>query len=236
MCVGKTTPLEAVLIGEVSLLGERKAPSGIDKKPVDQPLWLGENGFRGDHQADRRNHGGPEKAVHHYPRDHYETWAQEIGDHALLARPGAFGENISTHGLDEGNVAIGDVFRIGQAVVEVSQGRQPCWKLSSRFGVPDMAYRVQKTGRTGWYYRVLQPGTVSPEDTLQRIARPLPDWPLRRLWQILYVNTLDRAELEAMAALEKLPEGWRRHAQRRLSSGKVEDWNRRLEGKSHGPH
>ena len=127
-------------------------------------------------------------------------------------------------------MALGDVFRLGNAILEVSQGRQPCWKLNSRFGVRDMALRVQKSGRTGWYYRVLQEGQVAPGDALERIERPLPEWPLKRLWQTLYVKTLDRSELEEMAALEKLPDGWRRYAQRRLESGKVESWNRRLQG------
>ncbi|WP_295812276.1 MOSC domain-containing protein [uncultured Nitratireductor sp.] len=224
------TPLQAILIGEVAPLGDRNASSGIAKHPVRDPLWLGENGFVGDNQADTKNHGGPEKAVHHYPRDHYAAWYEEMGAHPLLAVPGAFGENLSTYGLDEETVALGDVFRLGKAVVEVSQGRQPCWKLNSRFGVSTMAYRVQTTGRTGWYYRVVQEGRVSPDDHLERLERPMPEWPLKRLWQILYVKTLDRGELEEMAALEKLPEGWRRYAQRRLASGKVEDWNRRLKG------
>ena len=223
-------PLEAILTGNIAPLGERNVPSGIKKSAVKGPLWLGASGFTGDHQADTRVHGGPEKAVHHYPRDHYAAWKREIGDHPLLASPGAFGENLSTFGLNEETVALGDVFRLGEAVVEVSQGRQPCWKLNSRFGVGTMAYQVQKTGRTGWYYRVLQEGMVSSEDQLERIERPLPAWPLKRLWQILYVKTLDRGELAEMAALSKLPDGWRRYAQRRLASGRVEDWSRRLEG------
>lgn len=224
------TPLEAILTGKIAPLGERNVPSGIDKRVVEGPVWLSTNGFIGDHQGDRKVHGGPDKAVHHYPRDHYAAWRDEIGEHPLLASPGAFGENLSTYGLNEETVALSDVFRLGEAVVEVSQGRQPCWKLNSRFAVDTMAYQVQKTGRTGWYYRVLQEGRVSPGDLLQRIERPLREWPLRRLWQILYVKTLDRGELEEMAALEKLPEGWRRYAQRRLASGRVEDWDRRLNG------
>ncbi len=224
------TPLQAILTGKIAPLGDRNVPSGINKRVVQGPVWLSTTGFVGDHQGDTKVHGGPDKAVHHYPRDHYASWCQEIGNHPLLASAGAFGENLSTYGLTEETVALGDVFRLGNAVVEVSQGRQPCWKLNSRFGVNTMAYQVQKTGRTGWYYRVLEEGEVSSGDILERIERPLQDWPLKRLWQILYVKTLDRDELEQMAALEKLPDGWRRYAQRRLASGKVEDWDRRLKG------
>lgn len=93
-----------------------------------------------------------------------------------------------------------------------------------------MARRVQLTGRTGWYYRVLEPGTVAPGDRLELIDRPAPDWSLRRLWHALYVDRMNLAELEGMAALDVLAEGWRNHAVRRLESRRVEDWSKRLDG------
>ena len=148
----------------------------------------------------------------------------------MLTAPGAFGENVSTRGLTEADVAVGDIFRLGEALVQVSQGRQPCWKLSRRFGVQDMARRVQETGRTGWYYRVLQPGLVATGDALERIDRVAPEWTLQRLWHALYVDRLNLAELQGIAALEVLADGWRRYAIRRLESGQVEDWSKRLEG------
>jgi MOSC domain-containing protein YiiM len=220
-----------LLTGPVAPLADTATTSAIAKSPVAGPLRLGAEGFEGDAQADRRVHGGPEKAVHHYPFDHYAAWRADLGELPLLAAPGAFGENVSTSGLTEDSVAVGDIFRLGGALVQVSQGRQPCWKLNHRFGLPDMARRVQETGRTGWYYRVLQPGPVSPGDDLQLIDRLAPDWTLRRLWRAMYVDRLNRAELEAIAALDVLAEGWRRYAQRRLDSGRVEDWRPRLEGK-----
>ena len=247
-----------LLVGKAAPLPGSDQSSGIDKHPVDRPLRLGPQGFEGDEQADRRVHGGPEKAVHHYPFDHYAGWAQELAALApgvshprtreipgvshprtpvgyfskkeLLGAPGAFGENISTRGLTEADVAVGDVFRLGSALVQVSQGRQPCWKLSRRFGVADMARRVQDSGRTGWYYRVLEPGVVAPGDRIERIARTAPEWSLARLWRALYVDRMNLAELQGIAALDVLAEGWRRYAVRRLESGRVEDWSRRLEG------
>ncbi len=244
---------------EITLLTGKAAPlpgsdqlSGIDKRPTDRPLMLGPEGFAGDEQADRRVHGGPEKAVHHYAFEHYPAWLGELEGlapgvshprtpvgyldkkefRALLERPGAFGENVSTTGMTEETVAVGDIFRLGAALVQVSQGRQPCWKLSRRFGVADMARRVQDTGRTGWYYRVLEPGLVGPGDRIALIDRIAPDWTLRRLWRALYVDRLNRAELEGIAALDLLAEGWRRYAVRRLESGRVEDWTPRLEGRA----
>lgn len=219
-----------VLTGRAMPLPGGADLSGIVKTPVDRLLTLGVNGLEGDEQADRRVHGGVEKAVHQYPFDHYAAWRDELGDLLPLRGRGGFGENISASGLTEATVAVGDIFRLGTALVQVSQGRQPCWKLNRRFGVPDMARRVQRSGRTGWYYRVLEPGAVTQGDTLELIDRIAPDWSLHRLWTALYVDRMNTAELEGMVGLEVLAEGWRKYAVRRLESGRVEDWSKRLDG------
>lgn len=224
------TTLAHLLVGAVAPLGPTREPSGIDKRPVEGPLRLGSLGFTGDAQGDSKYHGGPDKAVHHYPRQHYRQWQDEVGALPLLARPGAFGENLSAEGLDETTVAVGDVFRLGTALVAVSQGRQPCWKLNARFGVADMGRRVQDSGRTGWYYRVIEEGLVAAGDAFVLVDRPTPQWPVSRLWHTLYVDCLNVDELQAMASLPGLPEGWRRHAARRLATGRVEDWSNRLYG------
>lgn len=222
--------IDCLLTGPVAPLGPKGVSSGIDKHPRTNRVWLGREGFAGDAQGDRKHHGGPDKAVHHYAFEHYPLWRAEIGDLPLLHQPGAFGENFSTRGLDEGSVAVGDVFRAGQALIELSQGRQPCWRLNLRFGISDMARRVQDSGRTGWYYRVLEPGFVAPGDELRLLDRRSPDWTVDRLRRVLYVNPLHRQELSAMAALAHLPEGWRRLALHRLESNSVEDWSGRLQG------
>lgn len=217
-------------IGTLAPLGARAAPSGIDKWEVAAPLWLSQTGFMGDLQGDTVRHGGSEKAVHHYPFDHYESWISDLGGHPRLSGPGAFGENISTAGLTEEHVAIGDVFRVGTALVEVSQGRQPCWKLNERFGRATMAREVQDTGRTGWYYRVLEPGFVDPADKLTLTDRHCPEWTISRIWRAFYIDPLNGKELRAIASLDRLASGWRNHAIRRLETGKVEDWTARLTG------
>lgn len=220
----------SVLAGGLAPLGPKAVLSGIAKAPIAAPAWLGANGLEGDAQGDRRVHGGAEKALLHYALDHYPEWRAEIGDAPPLARPGAFGENISTSGLTESTVAIGDIFRLGGARVQVSQLRQPCWKLNARFGVADMARRVQNTGRSGWYYRVLEEGRVAPEDEMELLDRPAPEWTVSRLQRIFYRDTMNRSELEAIAALPFLPEKIRGRARQRLESGRVEDWAPRLWG------
>ena len=219
-----------VLGGPVARLGPDGPPSGIDKHPLAGPWRIGVEGLARDAQADRRHHGGPEKALHHYPLDHADAWQAEIGPHRLIGRPGAFGENLSTRGWTEATVCLGDVVRFGTAVLQVSQARQPCFKLNHRFGLPDMARRVQTSGRTGWYWRVLQTGEAAPGDALRHEERPLPQGPLARLLDVLYRNTGDRDSLAEIAALALLAESWRNLAARRLESGRVEDWRRRLGG------
>ena len=150
----------AILTGKVQPFRAPDEPSGIAKSIVDRPVAIGPMGIVGDEQADLVHHGGVEKAIHHYPADHYRWWSGELGNHPLLARPGAFGENISTLGLVEDEVCIGDRYRLGTALVEVSQGRQPCWKLGHRFDRKQVPATVVKTRRSGWYYRVIEAGEL----------------------------------------------------------------------------
>ncbi len=215
----------------LSPLGPKDAPSGICKQPAPGPWRISRNGLDGDCQGDPRHHGGPEKALHHYPREHYAAWIAD--DPALapaLAAPPAFGENISTLGAAEETVCIGDIFVFGGALLQVSQGRQPCWKLNVRFNRSDMARRVQQTGRTGWYYRVLRDGVIEAGDRLDCVERPCPEWPLSRLSELLYRRVLDLDALAAMAALRELAPSWRELAARRLERRAVEDWSARLDG------
>ena len=171
-----------VLAGRVAPLTADGRLSGIAKVPLPGPWTITVNGIVGDAQADLENHGGAEKAVHQYPFDHYALWRDDIGDHALLTAPGGFGENLSTTGWTEPTVHIGDVVRFGAVTLQISQGRQPCWKLNARFGLKKMAFDVQMTGRTGWYFRVLEPGIVQPRGcnadrraALPRLAAAAPD-------------------------------------------------------------
>jgi len=221
--------IDALLAGRAQPYTRPGSRSAIDKQPLAGPVSIGELGFAGDEQGDPRVHGGPDKAIHHYAFDHYAAWRDELGATPLLEVPGAFGENISTRGLDEDGVCLGDRFRLGTALVEVSQGRQPCWKLNDRFGVPDMARRVQSSGRTGWYYRVLQPGVAHAGDALRLDARPYPAWTLRRLGMLLFGRVLAREALEPALQLPLVP-SWRKLLERRLQSQEVEDWSRRIDG------
>ncbi|WP_082113949.1 MOSC domain-containing protein [Kiloniella litopenaei] len=222
--------IESLLIGKSVPFGPKGQPSAIAKNLVSGPLKVTKLGFVDDEQADPRHHGGPEKALHHYAQEHYKTWSDEFPNiNADALKVGGFGENISTTGLQEQDICIGDVFLFGTAVIQVSQGRQPCWKLNVRFSYPKMAASVQKSGRTGWYYRVIENGVVNQGDKLTLIERPQPDWNLARIQKVLYVDTLNRRDLQSLASLGELAENWKVLAQKRLSRLEVEDWSRRLE-------
>lgn len=225
------TNIQAVLTGRAKPLASTKHLSGIAKEPRTGRVAVTITGLADDEQGDPRHHGGPEKAIHHYPFDHYPAWLREIAPApALLSCPGAFGENISTTGIAERDICLGDVFRLGSALVQVSQGRQPCWKLNHRFGRPSMARDVQTTGRTGWYYRVLETGHVAAGDELVLRERPCADWPLTRVLDLLYRDTLNRAALHELATIPHCPPAWRPLVERRLATGGIEDWNKRLTG------
>lgn len=216
-------------IGRARPLGPQGVPSAIDKAGVQGPVPAGTLGLEGDEQGDRRHHGGPDKALHAYASAHYPAWVAELPEAARHFRPGAFGENLVVDGATEATVCLGDRWRIGRASLEVSQSRQPCWKLNLRFERPDMALRVQASGRTGWYFRVLEAGEISAGDTARLIHRPHPGWPLARILRLLYQDTLDRNALAGLAALPGIPASWQRLLRRRLENAAVEDWNARLQ-------
>lgn len=227
-------PIDTVLAGAIRPFGPKGVPSAIDKKPVDGPVRVMRTGLAIDEQGDPKHHGGQEKALHHYPRDHYAAWRDNLAAHganlAMLDRAGAFGENFSTSGLIEAHVCVGDRFRLGSALVEVSQARQPCWKLNHRFGFAGMSRAVQGSGRTGWYYRVLEDGEVAAGSQLVPLDRPFSQWTLQRLLRVLYVDRLDYAALEEMAQLAPLAESWRKLARQRVANREVENMERRLAG------
>jgi MOSC domain-containing protein YiiM len=215
--------------GGLAPLGPRSEPSGIVKTAVPPPWIITETGLERDAQGDRVHHGGPEKAIHQYPREHYAAWLREfptLGD--VLARPPAFGENLAICGMIEQNVHIGDVYQVGSAQLQVSQGRQPCWKLNVHLGRRDIAYKMQTSGRTGWYYRVLETGRAEPGDPFILIDRPRPDWPLSKLIALIFSRTIDIAELERALMITELSPSWRTLLHRRKQTRSIEDWRKRL--------
>jgi len=156
----------SLFIGQVQALPVSGRPTAMYKTQVHGPIELRVEGFAGDQHADLRVHGGPEKAVHLYPSTHYAKLAAQFVDAVPLLVPGSMGENIATAELDEHDVRLGDVWQLGTALIQVCQPRNPCWKIDERFGCDGMALFIDQHLLTGWYWRVLQTGTVKPNDSL----------------------------------------------------------------------
>ena len=194
---------------------ERTVMSAIRKLPVTGPQRLGAEGLDGDGQADRIAHGGADKAMCAYPTEHLPYWSTRLG--RTLA-PAAFGENLSTEGLFERDLHIGAVFRLGSAVVQVSQPRGPCFKLAALHGEPHLAQWVQSAGLTGFYFRCIAPGTLQAGDALVLIDANGRAPTIADAVRVQYTDRGDRNALERLATCAALADAWRSVFAKRLAA------------------
>lgn len=202
--------LTSLNVGRPSTFGGTEPwRSGIFKSAVAGPLHLAAQNLSGDGQADLKVHGGPDKAVCVYSADHYPFWREHLG--VPECGPGWFGENFSVEGQTETAVAIGDTYRIGTAVVQISQPRAPCWKLGRRWNRLDMPKLVLASGRTGWYLRVIETGDVQPGDTFSLLERPFARWTIDAVNAAAYSRggTTDIDAARELANCPALAESWR---------------------------
>lgn len=228
-----TGTLASLQVGTPRFLGTEGDPAdrpwatGIVKAAVAGAVRLGRTNLAGDGQADLVNHGGPDKAVCVYPAAHYPYWRTDL---ALALEYGAFGENFTADGLTEEDVCIGDVWAVGGALVQVSQPRQPCWKLARRWAVKDLALRVQQTGRTGWYFRVIREGEVAAGDPFVLIERPEPGWTVARANNVMHHQKTDLALAADLAAVPTLSASWQSTLRSRAAKLPPADPSKRLGG------
>ncbi len=202
----------SVQIGRIAPLGPNRVPSGFLKHPVTGPVEVTVEGIRGDKQADLRVHGGRDKAVYAYGAEAYDFWRATQPLHAARFHPGAMGENLTLAGFDEASVCIGDKVRIGTTLLQVTEPRQPCFKLALAFEDAKLPRAFTRSGRCGWYYRTLEPGTIVAGDVCDCIDRPNPDWPVARLFEVIMARAIGRETLVEMVAIEGLAEGWKARA------------------------
>ena len=185
------------------------------KTLVAGPVRVNSVGLDGDDQADQENHGGPDKAVLAYSADHYPYWRAHLG---LPEMPhGGFGENLTIAGIDETTVCIGDTWRAGEVMFQVTQPRQPCWKMSRRWQIADLARQVIANGKSGWYLRVLTVGEVSPGTSFELVARPHPNWTVARASEFFHHRRDDLAAAAELAALPELSAAWQASLEGRIT-------------------
>jgi len=196
---------------------DRHWTTGFFKEPVQGPIQLRTLNLDGDGQADLLHHGGPDKAVLAYSIEHYAGWRQTMNNPGLPF--GAFGENFTVSRLTEADVCVGDTWQVGEsAIVQVSQPRQPCWKLARRWRIKSLALQVQQTGRTGWYFRVLKEGMVAAGVPLVLLERPHPEWTVERANRVMHAEKADLAGALELAATSLLSENWRKTLTRRAEN------------------
>jgi MOSC domain-containing protein YiiM len=203
--------LVSVNVGLPQVIGDNRwgkpIRSGIVKRPVTtESIDLGPLNLDGDRQADLTVHGGPDKAIYAYPVEHLPLWNDELGTDFV---PGTFGENLTTTGWLEDDVRIGDVWAWGDARLQVSQPRSPCYKLATVTNRPDLLKRLVRTGRTGWYLRVLRPATVPVAGPIQVFERDPAGVNVLLAHRASLPGALGPSEVEAVARVGALAPAWR---------------------------
>jgi len=193
--------------------------SAIFKTPITGVVTVGSEGLRGDGQADLENHGGQDKAICVYPIEHLPFWQDRLdrSDFGL----GAFGENFSVAGANESSVAIGDQWQIGTAIFEVSQPRQPCWKLARRWQTRSLTAQAINTGKTGWYLRVIQTGEVGCDAPIAVTSVTTSEQARFSIAQANYLFYQKQPDIKMIRQLLEVPQlskAWRFELQRRLDS------------------
>lgn len=215
------TQIDALLIGKPKPFRADGTMSAMAREPVNGPVMLRKLGFESDQVGDPTVHGGEDKALHLYQAEHYPYWIAEfangpVGHHPLLDHAGAFGENISASGLTEAKVRIGDRFRMGKALVEISQGRQPCWKIDHHFGTVGITAAFIRTGRCGLYFRVIEEGEVAAGDRIEQVEQARHEWTVERTFRLLIGGGHRGGDampaLRALSVLPELAESWRHRA------------------------
>jgi MOSC domain-containing protein YiiM len=182
--------------------------TGIFKEPVAGRVRVTRRTLEGDRQVDLRVHGGVDKAVYAYPHEHYAVWASEEGRDDFA--PGQFGENLTTEGLLEEDVRVGDRFRIGTALLEVTQPRVPCYKLGIKMGDPTFPKRFLASGRSGWYLRVLEEGDIGAGDPIDRVRVDPAGITISDLYRLRFGGEPDREMIRRVIDIEALSGEWRK--------------------------
>ncbi|QHW34547.1 MOSC domain-containing protein [Paenibacillus rhizovicinus] len=194
--------------------GKKEVVTGINKKPHDNALLVSAGGISGDAQGDLVHHGGSDKAVCVYSAVHFPYWAQRWGREV---HAGDFGENFTVSSLTEHTLCIGDIVAVGQALVQVSQPRQPCFKLGMKHGLPRLQLDVEENGFTGFYFRVLEEGLVSRGDTLTLRKRHAAAITVAEANRVMHKDKYDREGIASLLSVAELAESWRQSLTKRLA-------------------
>jgi MOSC domain-containing protein YiiM len=210
--------IAAIHLGSVEPIGSRGQLTAYRKTPAAGAIRVHALGLEGDHQVNKRFHGGPEKAIYGYPLAGYAAWRAEFPAIADRFAPGAMGENLVVTGQDEESMHIGDIIRCGTALLQISQIREPCNTFAAIIGTTRVVRAMVKSGRCGWYYRVLEPGIMCAVDGHTVIDRPNPAWPVCRLATFAAGRAGTIEALHELATLPGLSRDWQIRAATALAA------------------
>jgi len=212
--------IETVSVGAPRVVrwNEREVVTSIFKSPVTGPVRVRRLNLDGDRQADLEVHGGEYKAIYAYAAENSDWWSAALG---RPLEPANFGENLSVRGLAEEAVQIGDVFRAGNAEIEATEPRLPCYKLGIRFGDPQMVGAFATARRWGIYFRVVKEGELQSGDVLKRIHADAEAIPVEDIARVYVFDREDVATMERLAAHPRLDPAWKEHFVERLESRKA---------------
>jgi MOSC domain-containing protein YiiM len=192
--------------------------TAFKKEPVTAAVWIARDNVSGDRQASTKTHGGPDKAVCAYPWEHYSYWKERLNLGEL--NHGAFGENFTLRGQLEEECCIGDIVGIGDAVLQVSQPRPPCWRLARRWQKKDFAALMEENGKTGWYFRVIEEGFAEAGTSMRLLERPHPQWTVAVAHRLVYQPLPSVDQIGALASCDAVSASWRETLLNRLTGDK----------------
>ncbi|WP_227006579.1 MOSC domain-containing protein [Shewanella donghaensis] len=231
----KVLMAEQMLVSKISGLycGEQintlgTVESAMDNKLAAKKLRVNQQGVNGDMQADLNHHGGEERVLHHFPREHYGQYRRWDLITNFKDVP-AMGENISTVGLNESQVNIGDIVKIGTTLLQVTQPRSPCFKLNLQFGHPKFALAMQESKMCGWFYKVLEAGEINADDNVHLIERKT-DISIAQAMKIYFLPEVDIEQYQLLLDCEGLAQSWVNSLKKRIETQKIENWQFRLYG------
>lgn len=206
-------------------------PSAIAKSALLEATMLTNLGFASDEQYEQRFHGGVDRAICHYPFEHYEYWQQQFPKSAQYFKTPAFGENISTLGVTEETAYMGDIYQLGAAIIQITQPRSPCYKLNFHLNIPEFSLQMQQSSRCGWLYRVIKEGIVTPNAQLKLLTRP-GNISVKEALNIAFNEPFDTERTIVLMSSPGLSTSWVRTMQNRLITQSIEPFDYRLFNKS----
>lgn len=212
-----------------AMLCDREVGETVPEEDFKRKVSIGGHVFIGRHGMSAavplagETHKDPDKAIHHYPYEHYLVWQALMPEcQSLLSMPGAFSENFSSTGVTERNLCIGDIVRVGTALLQVTEGREACNTMVNRFHREGMDQEMHRVSRNGWFYRVLEEGSAQAGDDLVLKERPNPEWTIARVQEVIFKGVLDRDILQTVVMLPGLARDWQALLSRRMETGIAE--------------